>query len=91
MRGGSSLTGRRKLTPQIKLQELAWMLRRSRRRPDERDMLTQIEACGELFHTATGAAFADLLSMVIEKPGPSAASAFAVGCVAAITRPREVP
>jgi hypothetical protein len=38
---------------------MAWRLRRP---PDDRrEMLTQIAACEELFHTATGTAFADLL------------------------------
>src|SRR5262245_44455108 len=55
------------------------------------DMLTQIAACSELFHTATGTAYAISWSMVTGKPGPSAASASAAGCVAVITRPRGTP
>ena len=61
---------------------------------DEPEMLIEIAACGELFHTAAGTAFADLLvdghretpspifwSMVTGKLGPSVASAFEAGCV----------
>jgi hypothetical protein len=38
-------------------------------------MLTEIAACGELFHIATGTAFADIQSMVTGKPGQSRSSA----------------
>ena len=55
------------------------------------DMLTQIWACGELFHTATGTAYADLLVDGHRETWPSAASAFGAGCGAATTRLREVP
>ena len=61
MTGGWSLTPCPKLPPQIELQNLGRMLPTFRCLTDETDMLTQIAACEELFHTATGTAFADLL------------------------------
>jgi hypothetical protein len=54
-----------------------------RKRPP--DMLIDTALCEELFHTATGTAFADILVMVTGKPGRFAASGFGVDCAAAHT------
>src|SRR5262249_54059776 len=61
MRGGSSPRARHKLPPQIEGHNRAVTFWSLRRRPDESDMLTQIGACTDLYHTATGTAFADII------------------------------
>src|SRR5262245_18844045 len=45
----------------MEIQNPLGMRWRVRRRPDDREMLTQIAACDALFHTATGTAFADIM------------------------------
>src|SRR5262245_9904557 len=61
MRGESSPRGCHKLPPQIEGHTRAVTFSSLRRRPDVPDMLTQIVACDDLFRTATGTAFADIM------------------------------
>jgi NAD dependent epimerase/dehydratase family len=88
MRDGLRPTRRaRRLLPPIKMQNLGARPRVPKRRYSDRPMPPEFGRCGELFHTPSGTAFADIPVNDPRETGPYASKRFrSWGCGGASTR-----